>query len=969
MSINLDNKFSLKSHPDTHHIDDSFDSEFSLLESTLTNENDDPHVGGKSMSADTLNKLNIIIRDPSAVQNSCKKSCESEDSSHREINEYIELPTQPLQSTISNVSQNLYCKNNVPEDILSEARLILSSPNETSVCVKDELKTIYDSPNASPSNVLNQNCNTIFNSPIVPRGENYFEECKEIENEDLLLEDENAPITDVLKNNPTELHYFNDDTELSCVTRQMTNVEMLNTNDQAILEVDASPISPEAKETEIHCSPHAKPVPEEGTDQGLLSDGDKVSVVDIKENYRLQYNSYEDNSRHIVVESDIGLTNKCVKMKDLDSCSQPIEHCEGLTVVNNSNHNEPASCYEPERVSIAGKDNDTCGKIEVSNTSIVCSSSPLGSKQSGINQLPTFDSNITEIDSNGFEKAEIKTSFYCSTPVTKSCVTDQRQTPKLGGFDDSEIISSFNKSCLNKKLDLKRKKISLDCIEELEEDESDIGVCDNKKPKFDRIEESSKITNDENPASTSIPVYEAPAKSILKKWQPSYLSRNAAPYLILDECGESDDEGSKQTDTPIEQVDDFEDACKSLTEELNKCSQNMETLEKYHSQLQLENKMDDDKFDELLQEVISSYDVDDDLTSLTLKSMEESLDDADKTLIAKLIAEHGGSRTKNQEVENGTLSKLDTIVELQEEGDLLKQDISNEQHYKLDEQKIGAENVTNTVSETDNSAAQQSREEKQELKQKDDEVDEEDKLLDQKAYEFVEYVSNDPKENEDNYNPEWQKLGCLTTDDERYKAVRDRWRSLVPPDPHKDLTYRQWRQKNKKDTVLSNNNSIWNPADMHKQYQESERTLYCTTIFDNKIKKLVHEIEQSRREILRQRERDFELLAKKQDEAQRHLINRRCHGFLALLHKQHIEECRNLKNLHDQEIKRITAINEEKIRVLKKASEEVVWFQQFYKGVGDESDEVCLYMTEEQVQELQETEDLLDSYSTMYYRR
>lgn len=30
----------------------------------------------------------------------------------------------------------------------------------------------------------------------------------------------------------------------------------------------------------------------------------------------------------------------------------------------------------------------------------------------------------------------------------------------------------------------------------------------------------------------------------------------------------------------------------------------------------------------------------------------------------------------------------------------------------------------------------------------------------------------------------------------RYKAVRKRWRSLVIPDPKRDLTFRQWRLRN-----------------------------------------------------------------------------------------------------------------------------------------------------------------------------
>ncbi|KAG8270576.1 hypothetical protein J6590_082858 [Homalodisca vitripennis] len=77
-------------------------------------------------------------------------------------------------------------------------------------------------------------------------------------------------------------------------------------------------------------------------------------------------------------------------------------------------------------------------------------------------------------------------------------------------------------------------------------------------------------------------------------------------------------------------------------------------------------------------------------------------------------------------------------------------------------------------------------------------------------------------------------------------------------------------------------------------------------------------------------------------------------------------ECCELKNRYDEEFKRISTITEEKIRILKNASEEVLLFQKFYRGVGAGDDKVCLYMTDIQVQELMETEQMLEQYSKFY---
>jgi len=564
--------------------------------------------------------------------------------------------------------------------------------------------------------------------------------------------------------------------------------------------------------------------------------------------------------------------------------------------------------------------------------------------------------------------------IYSSTPnVIKKTQED------LISLSSNEIDfgqeSPLNVKCFVGKQNLKRKNFGLQPIEELEEDSATITEKRLKVGEGDtRVD---LIASSEASTSSAKSYFEAPAKSLLKKWQPSCLSRNVSTssFIVLDECGETEaDDGQKpnqEHESP--RVDDFEIACQSLTEELMKSSSNIETLEKYHSQVQLENQMDDEKFDEILKELTMNVDLDDktyaslmeeihtmkpgdentinkaDKTSHTMKSMEESVD-------TSLF----GAEDNSEDSSSGNLTVIENSTST------IPKRAINDQDLEL---KSG-EHELNIHENTDDKPDSKLKTNKDKTSTKDEEVFDEDTLEDflleenlvkDKPYEFYEFVSTDPKENEDNYNPEWQKLGRLTSDEERYKAVRDRWRSLVPPDPNRNLTYRQWRARNNKSPIkmspLNNN---------HQLMDDNERNQLCTAVFDNKISKIVQELEGSRVNIYRQRNTKFEQLAQDQDQEQRIAFMR---GFNDLqiqrLHKAHLDQCRAVKMQYDQELKRIQEITEGKIRILREASEEVLLFQKFYKGVGARDDN-DLYMTDIQVQELMETEEMLEQYRQFY---
>ncbi|CAN8005269.1 unnamed protein product [Ixodes hexagonus] len=57
------------------------------------------------------------------------------------------------------------------------------------------------------------------------------------------------------------------------------------------------------------------------------------------------------------------------------------------------------------------------------------------------------------------------------------------------------------------------------------------------------------------------------------------------------------------------------------------------------------------------------------------------------------------------------------------------------------------------------------------------------------------FMSEDPEENNDNENPEWERLRQLTTDEERYEAVRNVWHNSTIPNPHCELTTFHYRRQ------------------------------------------------------------------------------------------------------------------------------------------------------------------------------
>lgn len=372
------------------------------------------------------------------------------------------------------------------------------------------------------------------------------------------------------------------------------------------------------------------------------------------------------------------------------------------------------------------------------------------------------------------DKKEAATLF-CSTPIVNTILKEK--------VEDSIELNSDHMSPLNRptnyltsRMNLKRTNLCLERIEEV--DESTDGFSDKRLKLGSPTFENEIVLEKKNEnVSSSMSCFEPPAKSILKKWDPGCLSRDS--FLILDECGETDSEETikprqESVDHTSVTLDDFEVACKSLAEELLMSSSNYETLEKYYSQVQLDSQMDDKKFDEVLQELTLNYEMDEKSFMSKMKPIEDN-----KFLSRENVTNY--SHLNMEESLNDAENKENPLTSGHESG--LSEDKKSLVEVKVLSSVSGADNVS-FIKHEDNpetsSSTQQTKlicenERLVTIKGTDEKLsmDEEDVLLEedikveQKQYVYFEYVSSDPKENEDNYNPEWQKLGKLTCDEER----------------------------------------------------------------------------------------------------------------------------------------------------------------------------------------------------------
>jgi hypothetical protein len=183
-------------------------------------------------------------------------------------------------------------------------------------------------------------------------------------------------------------------------------------------------------------------------------------------------------------------------------------------------------------------------------------------------------------------------------------------------------------------------------------------------------------------------------------------------------------------------------------------------------------------------------------------------------------------------------------------------------------------------------------------------------LLDQKqkliSKSVEDYVSNNSQENYDNNNPDWELLRKLETDEERYRAMRQRWRNLAIPNPNQDLTCRNWRihqNANKlaasttstsecaiiQSTCANESGTSVSTPNCHKRTLEwastehqprlkRSRTQSCTAVYDIKLEQLRNNIKYEMQQIYNQEQFALMQLDIKQTQEMNYLQNF-CHTY------------------------------------------------------------------------------------------
>ncbi|XP_071440513.1 uncharacterized protein [Hetaerina americana] len=266
----------------------------------------------------------------------------------------------------------------------------------------------------------------------------------------------------------------------------------------------------------------------------------------------------------------------------------------------------------------------------------------------------------------------------------------------------------------------------------------------------------------------------------------------------------------------------------------------------------------------------------------------------------------------------------------------------------------------------------------------------------------VDYVSKDPLENADNNNPDWQLLQKLETDEERYKAVRERWRNLIVPEPNKDLTCFAWCRKknpepkdaqNLKTTPKKDDSSCVTEEDYCKGRKRTfsacaidspvrrgrdikskdkrVRTVSCTRVYDEKIATLRRHASEECLRIDRERNYALEGLQTQYLSDKRSLSSWSLSTGYSIskelneLDRYHYQKRRNISDCYEDLASRVWERKASEITTLEAAASEVLVFHKFYQGLDDKAPE-SMVLTEDQMDEIQEINRMYDDFHKFY---
>ncbi|GFT18272.1 uncharacterized protein TNCV_710791 [Trichonephila clavipes] len=256
-------------------------------------------------------------------------------------------------------------------------------------------------------------------------------------------------------------------------------------------------------------------------------------------------------------------------------------------------------------------------------------------------------------------------------------------------------------------------------------------------------------------------------------------------------------------------------------------------------------------------------------------------------------------------------------------------------------------------------------------------VKENEKLVDGEEIKQVDPIPDYYEdEKEDLIDPGWNLIKKLSNDKERYRQVRDCWKSTTIPNPNKNLTYHSFRKRH------LNNKEVIRAIKQHKRQatsnlnnQNTKRSRSCTVTFDSHIQSKIMEKKLKTEELKKEMNYKINLL---NDMMHQKKIRLQSHQFAYgnTVHRHNYDsELQDIQNYHQQQVFFITRKYQRKIseydtqyqsriEALKKNRKEVFQFYKFYKGLQDEQKDLTI-LTNDQLQELNEVENIyeqLDNY-------
>ncbi|XP_077486982.1 uncharacterized protein LOC144098313 [Amblyomma americanum] len=234
------------------------------------------------------------------------------------------------------------------------------------------------------------------------------------------------------------------------------------------------------------------------------------------------------------------------------------------------------------------------------------------------------------------------------------------------------------------------------------------------------------------------------------------------------------------------------------------------------------------------------------------------------------------------------------------------------------------------------------------------------------------FMSENPEENMDNENPEWEAVRRLTTEEERYQAVKKVWHNSSVPDPHQELTTFHYRRHL---LGLKHSNTPARKCGKRKASHDSssakpaKRQRFDTDIIDLKLKELERKKE---KDVTRAHDmfrygmdmlhRDFRI-----NEAQSSRYRGRPHHRRARtapwdFRYYQMQE----RRIHEEFMASAQSINSAysvRANKLLNARDEVRRFDAFYAGLQDSDPRL---LSEQQIKENLKLEELLGRFNVAY---